>query len=305
MISKKLSKNTYAEFLKKEGNYVITVDEVDWYRYQGFMIPAYLPHCAPAISKETALKVLKKSGKPFVRWDEAFNQITDSQWWYILKRGRWDIGDIKDKKKRWMIRQGKKNFEVRSLNFDEVVTSCSEVAKAAVARYKGKSEVETYDVLKKRINAAKKVPDVLEYIGCFYEGKLASFCESYIQENAVWMTTIRHDPEYLNKYSSYGLMDGILSYYLNEKKFDYVLDGCRSIHHKTQFQEHLIKVFGFTREYANLNIAYSPFFGSLVKAAYPFRKAFWKMTGHSNNKILNNISAVLKQEYIKRSCINQ
>ncbi len=94
----------YATILTEQGYNVIEEDGIFWYEYQGFMMPAYLPHCVPAISQETALKVLKKSCKPFVRWDEAFNQITDSQWWYILKRGRWDISDIKDKKKRWMIR---------------------------------------------------------------------------------------------------------------------------------------------------------------------------------------------------------
>ena len=300
-----MKQNAYAKLLKKQGYNVIEEDDVFWFGYQGFIMPAYLPHCVPDISKETALKVLKKSGKPFVRWDCNFGHVKNSQWWYILKRGHWDIADVKDKKKRWMIRQGKKNFIVRPLAYEEAVILCPEVAQAAAARYKGKIEIETVGILTKRTEAAKKVPSVLEYLGCFHNDKLVSFSESYIQQNAVWLAIIRHDPTQLNKYSSYGLMDGILSYYLNEKKFDYILDGCRNIHHKTQFQEHLIKVFGFAREYANLNIAYSPFFGSLVKAAYPFRKAFWKTTEHSNNKILNNISAVLKQEYIKRSCINQ
>ena len=59
MVSKKLSKSTYAEFLKEKGDYVITVDEIDWYCYQGFMMPACLPHCVPEISEGTAKKVLK------------------------------------------------------------------------------------------------------------------------------------------------------------------------------------------------------------------------------------------------------
>lgn len=296
--------NTYKKILEAQGNYVINVEGVDWFEYQGFMMPAYLPHCVPEISENIAKQVLKISAKYLVRWDMKFNQIEESQWWYILKRGEWDINDIKDKKKRWMIRQGKENFKVRCLSFSEVVNSCPAVTKAAIARYEGKSGIETYGILKKRVDSANKVPGVLEYIGCFREGKLVSFCENYIQENAVWMSTIRHDPEYLNKYSSYGLMDGILNYYLNEKKFDYVLDGSRSVHHKTQFQEHLIKVFGFTREYANLNVVYSPLLGSLVKLTYPFRNFFWKLAEHSNNKILNNVSAVLKQEHIKRSCVH-
>ena len=296
-----MKQNTYAELLKEQGYNVIEEDSVFWFGYQGFMMPAYLPHRVPAISKETALKVLKKSSKPFVRWDENFNQITESQWWYIVKRGHWDIADVKDKKKRWMIRQGKKNFTVRPLTYDETVMLCPEVAQAAAARYKGKAEIETTEILAKRTEAAKKVPDVLEYLGCFHNEKLVSFSESYIQDNAVWLAIIRHNPKHLNKYSSYGFMDGILEYYLNEKKFDYVLDGSRSIHHKTQFQSHLIKVFGFTKEYANLNVVYSNLFGVMVKTAYPFRKVFEKISEKLDNNFITNISAVLKQEYIKRA----
>ena len=48
--------NTYAQLLEKQSCYVINVDGVDWYHYSGFMMPAYLPHCVPAISEEIARK---------------------------------------------------------------------------------------------------------------------------------------------------------------------------------------------------------------------------------------------------------
>ena len=144
------------------------------------------------------------------------------------------------------------------------------------------------------------MPGVLEYIGCFKEDKLVSYSENYIQSNAVWLAIIRHHPDYLKAYSSYGLMDGILEYYLNEKNFDYVLDGSRSIHHKTQIQDHLVKVFGFIKEYARLNILYSKKFGTVVKMAYPFRAFFNKLSEKTNSGLMDNISAVLKQESIRR-----
>jgi hypothetical protein len=294
--------NNYAELLKEEGSYVINVAGVYWYDYCGFMMPAYLPHCVPGITKEAAEEVLRKSGRPFVRWDGEFGQAQESEWWYVLKRGLWSIDDIKDKKKRWMIRQGKKGFDVRPLNFEEVVKFCPQVALAATARYKGKVNVETQEVLEKRIAGARKVSGVVEYWGCFRGDKLASFSENYIQENAVWLAAIRHDPGYLREYSSYGLMDKILDYYLNEKKFLYVLDGCRSLHHKTQFQSHLTDVFNFTKEYADLNAVYSRSFGAFVKMAYPFKRIFWKVSEKTNNAFIADISAVLKQEYIRRTC---
>jgi hypothetical protein len=296
------SSNTYAQLLKEQGNYVITVEDVDWYGYSGFMIPAYLPHCCPPICSELAQEVVRISGRPFARWDTQFRQVANSKWWYVLKRGPWAVEDIKDKKKRWMIRQGKKRFSVRPLGFDEVIDKCPNVARLTTARYKGHTEVESREMLANYVAAAEKIPGVLEYVGCFQEDKLVSFSENYIQDNAVWLANIRHDPVYLKKYSSYALVDGILDYYLNQKKMDYVLDGCRSIHHRTYFQEHLTKVFGFTKEYAVLNVKYSTRFKIAVKLAYPFRNIFWALSDKLINATVDNISAVLRQEYIRRSC---
>jgi hypothetical protein len=294
--------NRYARFLKEQDIYLVTVEGVDWYEYSGFMVPAYLPHCCPVITDKIAEDVLCISGRPFVRWDSHFGEIHNSQWWYVLKKGSWVVEDIKDKKKRWMVRQGKKQFSVYPLTIDEVVSKCPEVARLASERYKGQTEIESRQVFEKRIQAVQKVPGVLEYIGCFHGDTLVSFSENYIQNNAVWLANIRHDPAYLSKYSSYGLMDGILDYYLNQKKMNYVLDGCRRIHHRTFFQEHLIKVFGFTKEYALLNVKYSKMFKIAVKMAYPLKNIFWALADKWINTTVDNISAVLRQEYIRRSC---
>lgn len=295
--------NKYAQLLKEQGNYVIKVEGIDWYDYSGFMMPAYLPHCCPSITPEVARKVVEISGRPFARWDSGFRKVEHSEWWYVLKRGPWTIESVKNKKKRWMIRQGVKHFSVRHLTFDEVLDKCPKIAELAAARYKGRAEVETYDILKKRVKAADKVPGILKYSGCFHEDTLVSFSENYIQDNAVWLVNMRHDPAFLNKYSSYGFLNGILDCYLNQQKMDYVLDGNRSIHHRTEFQEHLIKVFGFTKEYSILNIAYSKQFGMAVKLAYPFRNIVWALSNKWANNTLDNVNAVLKQEHIRRSSI--
>jgi len=301
-MAENVRENRYAQLLKEQGNYVLTSKGVDWYEYSGFMMPAYLPHCVPAISEEIARKALAESGRPFVRWDTQFGQSQNSEWWYILKKGLWSIDDVKDKKKRWMIRQGKKGFTVRPLTPEEAVELCPKVALAATARYRGKAEIETREIMEKRAEASQKVPGVLEYLGGFQGDKLASFSENYIQDNAVWLATIRHDPDYLKGYSSYGLMDGILDYYLNDKKFLYVMDGSRSIHHKTRFQDYLTEIFGFTKEYARLNVVYSGKFATLVKMTYPFRNILGGISDKTGNRFIANINAVLKQEYIRKSC---
>jgi hypothetical protein len=201
-----------------------------------------------------------------------------------------------------MIRQGNKNFSVRTLTPDEIIAHCPKITKLATARYKGQIEIETREILEKQLTAAKKVPGVLEYIGCFYEGSMVSFSENYIQNNAVWLANMRHDPAYLNKYSSYGFLDGILDYYLNQKKMDYVLDGCRRLHHRTNFQDYLIRVFGFSMEYAALNVFYEHRFKVMVNVAYPFRNLVWYLCNKWVNGFLDNVGAVLRQEHIRRAC---
>jgi hypothetical protein len=149
------------------------------------------------------------------------------------------------------------------------------------------------------------IPGVLEYIGCFHGDTLAGFSENYIQDNAVWLVSIRYDPAFLNKYLSYGLIDGILNHYLNGKKMDYVLDGWRSIHHRTEFQDHLMRVFGFVKEYAVIKIVYSAKFRMVVNMAYPFRNAVWFFCDRWVNSFMDNARAVLRQEDIRRACKKQ
>lgn len=294
-------RNLYAEYLYAAGYEVIRIDEIDWYGYHGFIMPAYLPHCVPNIHPNTARKAVRLSGRPFARWDSEFGRKEPSDWWYVLKRGEWNIESISDKKKRWMIRQGQKNFTVRKLTREDILKSCPLVAQKAAARYKGEFVAETQEAMDKQVATAVKVPGVLEYVGCFHDDTLVSYSENYIQDNAVFLANIRHDPAFLNQYSSYGLLNGLLEYYLNGMKFRYVLDGCRSIYHKTQFQDHLMKVFGFTKEYALLNVAYSRAFGMAVKLTYPFRSIVKTFADKTAHPLIQKINGILAQEHIRRS----
>jgi hypothetical protein len=295
------SPNSYGLFLNELYGTLLRVDGVDWYDYSGFMMPAYLPHCRPLITAEMARMVVHTSGRPFARWDAEFGRNEPSDWWYVLKKGEWSIDGVSDKKKRWMIRQGQKNFTVRKMIREDILKYCPLVAQKAATRYKGDFEAETQEAMEKQVAAAEKVPGVLEYMGCFHEDTLVSYSENYIQDNAVFLANIRHDPAFLNQYSSYGLLNGILEYYLNEKRFCYVLDGCRSLYHKTQFQDHLMKVFGFTKEYALLNVAYSGTFGMAVKLTYPFRSIVKTIADKTAHPLIQKMNGILTQEHIRRS----
>lgn len=298
-----ISDNKYAQLLKEQGNYVVSVKGVDWREYMGFMVPAYLPHCVPKISKDTARKVLKISARPFVRWDTEFTKTENSQWWYVIRRGQWSLeqgsGNTRSK-----IRRGRKRLYARALTVEEVLKSGYEICKKAAKRYDKRGFVPSQKVFKRKVEAAAKVKGALEFFGVFCGKDLVGYSENYIQNNAVFWESIWYDPEYLPKYSSYVLIDAMLNYYLNDRKLLYVSDGSRRIYHKSEIQDYLIKVFGFTKEYAVLNVKYSAKFKVAVKLAYPFKNVFWTLSDKWTNTTVDNISAVLRQEYIRSSCAN-
>jgi hypothetical protein len=298
-IPAKAGPNLLARFFEAKGCPVVRIEGVEWYQYSRFMMPAYLPHRVPTVTEEMARQVRRETGSPFVRWDSDFGKIPHGHWWYVLKRGPWSVESVKDKKKRWMIRQGEKKFTVRPLTYDEVVALCPEVVRQAVTRYKNPAAVETREIFENMVRAGRQVPGVLEYIGCFAGDQLVSYAENLIQDNAVWIEKIRQNPEFLPQYSSYGLMDGILDYYLNGHKMHYVLDGSRCIYHRTGFQDHLIRVFSFDRIYARLHIEYAGYFKVAVTLAYLFKKPIWKFTRKRPNGLMDMVGGILLQEYIR------
>lgn len=297
--------DNYSRFLEKSGRFVIKIDGVCWHEYHGFMVPSYLPGYCPKITEDIAIEVLRNTKKLFVRWEEKFSKTDQQEWWHVLKRGHWKVADIPNSKRRWKIRRARKRFTTRKMEFEEVIEKCPLVSSAAAVRYKGNVDTETESDLTRTVEAGRAVPGVLEYFGCFHNDTLVSYSENHIQGNGVWLATIRHDPKYFPKYSSYAFIDGSLNYYLNQRQFDYVTDGSRSIHHRTNFQDFLIKEFGFTKECAILNVLYSPKFRPYLETLYPFRKIILYLQKVVENRFLDNVGAVLFQEQIRRSCLKQ
>ncbi|MDD5458674.1 MAG: hypothetical protein PHF37_04715 [Phycisphaerae bacterium] len=144
-------KNSYSKVLKELGYYAVNVDNIDWYEYQGFMMPAYLPHCVPVISKQTALKVVEKSGRPFVRWSTKFGQIDESQWWYVLRRKPWDIQEA-SRNTRSKIRRGMKKNVTRVVTLSEIREYGYKIYLCAEQRYGRKGFVVSEDEFEKKIS---------------------------------------------------------------------------------------------------------------------------------------------------------
>jgi hypothetical protein len=290
--------------LKEQGSYVVTVEHIDWYDYNGFMVPAYLPHNCPEITQELAVEVLRESGRPFVRWDSQLGQIPNSDWWYVIHKGPWSLercsGNTRSK-----IRRGRKQLYARVASPEEILRSGYAICKKAEKRYEKGGFVPSRETYERKVQAATKINGVLEFFGVFSKKNLVGYSENYIQDNAVFSESIWYDPEFLRKYSSYVLIDEMLHYYLDDKRVAYISDGCRSIYHRTAVQDYLINVFGFTKEYALLNVVYSSKFQLAIKLAYPFRGMVWSLCDKWTNITVDKIGAVLRQEYIQQACKKQ
>jgi hypothetical protein len=86
---------------------------------------------------------------------------------------------------------------------------------------------------------------------------------------------------------------------------DYIPDGCRCLHHRTTFQDYLIRVFGFSKEYAELNVISERKFKAMVNTAYPFKNLVWHLCDKWVNDFLDNDGVVLRQEFTRRACKEQ
>ncbi len=300
-MKKNLLKNNYAELLRACGDYVLTIKGIDWYCYKGFMVPAYLPHCVPKISREVAKQALTISKRPFIRWDTHFGQLDKSPWWYLNRRHAWSLEQCSGNT-RSKIRRGRKKLSARMCKPEEILEKGYQICLSASKRYEKNEFILPEGKYKQKIHAAEKIKGVLEFYGVFSNDKLVGYSENYIQEGGVFWESIWYDPVYLRDYSSYVLTDAMLNHYLNERKFSYVSDGSRSIYHRTNVQNFFIDVFGFQKEYAALNVIYLPAFEVSVKLTYPLRKLFWFASDKWNNGTLAKIAAIQKQESICREC---
>ena len=66
-------------------------------------------------------------------------------------------------------------------------------------------------------------------------------------------------PDYFKFNASYALIDPMNgTTYLRERSYPYVNDGFGPISHPTEFQEYLVKKFGFERAYTHLHLHYKP-----------------------------------------------
>lgn len=209
-----------------------------------------------------------------------------------------DISKLKAKR-RYEITSGLKNCEIRRISPKEYSEQIYDVYNASVQSYKATGQaIKQESFIAQCIKHDKDVE--IEYYAAFVKenGELAGYALNHVFGDYVNFTTMKFMPKYLSKKVSAALIYTMLIEYLNMQNKKYVNDGERSVRHATNFQDYLIKYFGFRKAYCKLNIQYRPIVKMAIKVLYPFRKLIKKFT---SNQVLNNVNALLDMEVIRRS----
>ena len=296
--------NAFATVLREQGRYVVNVEGIEWYDYNGFMMPAYFPHCCPPITPDIARNVVKISGRPFVRWDSRFGQFKNGQWWYVNHRQPWAVEQCSGNT-RSKIKRGRKYLHARMATIEEMSIQGYNVCEKAAQRYEKDVFLPSKLAFQKKLHAATHNPETFQFFGVFCDEKLVGFSENYIQHGGVFWESIWYDPEFLRNYSSYVLTCEMLNHYLNMKKLEYVSDGCRSIFHRTAVQDFFLDKFGFRKEYALLNVVYSAKLRMAVQVTYPLRTIVWAFSNQFPTDVIDKVGGILRQEYIRKECEKQ
>jgi len=283
----------YREYLITQGINIYEAEQIAWYKYNHALIPISLIDLNIHINKGSVKDLLNKSKALFLRWSND-PSVTESQWWMIQCKF-YDKNNL-SKKVRYGIRRGKEYCYVKSISSQHLAINGFSCYQNSFARYKGAKPLNR-DLFEAYYCSASEGFG-FEYWGVFsLNNDLIGYMQCIREEKGICTSVIKYDPNGLNLYSSYALLDSILDYYLNNQGV-IVSNGSRSIYHDTNIQNYLLK-FGFEKIYCHLNVEYSPLVKIIVNSLYPFRNKLSKLPPIS---LFPKINSVLIQEQYRRSC---
>lgn len=232
-----------------------------------------------------------------VRWTEDFDCQEETEWWYVIKDTKFDINELKAKR-RYEINKGKKFFEVKRIESDLFI---EELFKIQIAAYQSWPAKYRPDIDEQKFRKElMQWKDKIVY-GAFERetGALIGYAKLEKKEHTLDFNILRVNPAYEHNGVNAAIVCKIVEDYNNQLSKDfYILDGSRAIRHETQFQDYLEKYFGFRKAYCKLRVLYRFPLNIIVKMFFPFRHKI-----NNESKIGNLIMSVMRMEEIRRSCV--
>ena len=276
------------------------MEQNGWHYYNHAIIPTSAPHITPELEPLKSGGIWKFSGGAtplLARWTTDFDCGYETEWWYCIKDEAFDINKL-NSKKRYEVNKGIKNFDVRVIEPSEHKKELYLVREAAWKCYPSTYRPESdWDKFEEEVQG-------WNMFTCFaaFERKTKTLC-SYalikINNHAIYLSVLKTNPAYEKLAVNAAIIAYICEYFSAKLENDfYIVDGERSIIHKTYFQDYLEKYFEFRKAYCKLNVAYRGWVGIVVKIAYPFRRMLKKLDGIG---LFHQVNAVLLMEKIRIS----
>jgi hypothetical protein len=213
-----------------------------------------------------ALEVARALGAWVVWWTSGPAEPQQSDWYAVVCRQFRPLEQVPSGDRRY-IRRGLVNCEIRQLDADYVSRHGYPCYIRSFTRYRGVARTLWDEAaFRKYFLAARDFADITHFWGAFADGRLVALLANDVYEPMEvcgWM--LRLDPEYLKLYPAYALFHTLNQYYLDQKGFQLINDGWRSLVHETEVQTFLVKKFGFERLHRRLEVYYRAPLGALVR----------------------------------------
>ena len=274
--------------------------ELKWRYYNHAIIPTVAPHEAAderSLQDADIWKPTDDEGRPLLaRWTSDFDSPEPTDWWYIIKDIPFRLSDVKANY-RYKINKGLKHFDVRAINPLDYAEGLYQVNVEAQSSYPVKNrrivDRESFiEGLKERrgnLTLAAFSKD---------SGIIAGYIFVDVHAGYVSLSVQKARPSQEKHQVNAALVYSMLDYFQWElSEGIYIMDGERSIFHETNFQDYLVKYFGFRKAYSRLHIRYRGDIRLIIDMLYPLRKMFRHF---SNSRLLSQISSVLTMEEIAR-----
>lgn len=286
-----------------------------WKYYNHAAIPTTAPHEEPDLLPIKNGKVWKMGGVPLLaRWTTDFDCGNETNWWYVIKDEPFDINTLKSKR-RYEIKKGVKNFEVRHINPTDYKKEIYKVQVAAFSAYPKKyrptdltverldrsidewvqNKSDVFGTFRSIENKAQNTTEPVKY----FETELVGYAVLTKKNKVIYFDIEKTNPSSERDGVNAATVYGILKYYKDDLMNGcYICDGERPINHETHFQDYLEKYFEFRKAYCRLNVTYKKTINLFVSMLYPFRRLLPIL---DRNSMIHKISGVLKMEEIVKN----
>ena len=250
------------------------MSNIVWKYYGGAVVQSHpeTEHIQNKIRYRNVVKAMALPRRPlFVLYPTNYDCPHPTEWWYTINDCEYDLKQL-PAKRRYEINKGRKNFRIEKVDPKEYLQQICDVMVASFDNYP-----EEYKPNLSQFTAEWfcRYIDNLEADSCheFYlafgeENGVDGYLHIVKRKDGVIVLDqqkARPTSERLNV--NFALLDHVLTTYADDIAAHRAIisNGQRNVRHKTEFNEFLIKYFGFRRVYTHLQIAFPPLLGIVIR----------------------------------------